>query len=213
MIRTKIVSTEPPGTTSSNSNDGPKVVRYVDPFDNLIHSLPSFVEDRVGFTHGLKMGDGVYSVFGHPGYLDIDDPREAPGHWSRISTPDSSATTSPERTQEHPEEIEMSQGIFNPQGARPGSDIELCKIALGSEIPKDGFRLGVMTDNGDQPDVVPTVIRVVVNDVQQQASVSSSNLDGDMYFFDIRRAQAGDELTVYVQTATGPIRFDWRPDL
>ena len=185
-----------------NSNDAPKPVNYVEPFANLVFERPSFVDAPSGYVTGLSAGAGVYSVNGMPDTLDIDDPRLPAGE--QVADINSGILSY---------DVKGSHGVGSPQGNRAGLEIELCRIFLGQGIPASGFRLGVFTDNGDLEDTVPGAIRVSVNDVSKRVGVASRDLNGDIYFFDIKNAQPGDRINLHLlvrglYASIGGLTFD-----
>ncbi|QDS98422.1 FecR family protein [Adhaeretor mobilis] len=176
---------------------------YAVPLQGMLVKKPSFVEDRPGFNEGVAAGEGVYSVGGLPGYLNISDPRLSPGQGTSVIK---SGVLSYPLTQ-------LQGRPLNPQRARRGSEVEMCSLALGVETPATGFRLGVFTDNGELPETVPQSIRVSINDVEAEVKMESKDLDGDVYFFDINRAQKGDVVKIHARLAdkfvsVGGLTFD-----
>ena len=189
-----------------NSNDAPKIVDYVAPFDNLIFNKPAFVASRPEFENGIAAAKGVYSIHGMPGYLDIDDPRLKSGaEVGNINSGVLSYSCHSGRS---------TKGPGNLQRAGSGSEIELCNLLVGDNMPAAGFRLGLFVDNGDIIDTVPRSIRVSVDGAEHKVDVESSDLDGDLYCFDIEHAAPGDIVTIYLQigesafASIGGITFD-----
>ncbi|MGI9427970.1 MAG: FecR domain-containing protein [Bythopirellula sp.] len=189
-----------------NSNDAPKTVDYVSPFENMVVQKPVFVAIRPGFHNGIAAAEGVYSVHGMPGYLDIDDPRLDAG--AEVSNINSGLLSYDCNEGE-------AKGPGNLQGARGGSEIELCRILMGEGIPASGFRLGLFTDNGDIVDTVSRSIRLTIDGAEVRTQVESNDLNGDIYFFDIEYAKPGDILRVHLTiesqynfASIGGITFD-----
>lgn len=171
---------------------------YVPANANLLFEKPKFLKESLGFPDGLAASQGVFSVGGREEYLDMIDPRARSNGGASVIK--SGVLT-------YPLDAE------NPQGAKAGSEVEICRLALGNNLPTSGLRLGVFTDNADLPETVPAEIRVRINDVEARVATQSRDLDGDIYLFDIQRAREGDVIEIHLRVtdkfaSIGGITFD-----
>ena len=163
------------------------------PDTNLTSLAPSFVT-----AHGFGAGT---DSFGCGCYANIDDPALSPD----ISVPNIVSGVLRYR----------ADANGDPQG--PGGQVEMFNVTLGAGLPADGFRLGIMTDNNDLPDLLnPPNIYVDVAGVSATLVVPPVNnvQTPDYYFFDVTGASSGDVLQILVDrspldnTMIGGVLFD-----
>ena len=163
------------------------------PLNNARISLPSYVIDPISCASGTESAHGY-------GYLMIDDPDATPG--SSVSN--------------------IESGLLGKGGGNAGTEVELFTITLTGSIPSAGFRFGVFTDNYDNVILAQQSLRVLGADGSgtstASATVTSTDLSGDMYFFDITGGTSGDTVTLYatqstdVLTTIGGITFETIPE-
>ena len=165
--------------------------------ENMISLTPSYVSSAVP-TFGAGT-DSFQAGF----YAPIDDPALIPG----IAVADIPSGVLRYRAQN------PDLPVADPQG--PGGLVEMLSVTLG-DLPANGIRVGVMTDNNDAPAALdPAAIHIELNGEMATSAVTpGAGPNADFYFFDVKSASAGDELRILVSrspadnTMIGGVVFD-----
>jgi len=92
----------------------------------------------------------------------------------------------------------FESGTLTSGGTTPA---EIALLTIGAGGPTD-IRLGLYTDNTDNPVFTPGSFDVAVGGASASVSTTSANLDGDVYWFDVTGLVDGDVISITVDGST-----------